>query len=411
MVLASLFLVVIVAGALVWYCDTPKWNTADGRSILWQVGLSHFETGFAAADGKVFIGDAWGNLFCYDAASGSSLWNATTAEGGGCAGGQVSVYDGKVYVAALGLEVDRFDEDTGVLEMRYPVPNDYSTPYKMVPTFFIADQKMFASDGNTLAVYDLEDGAILWSNYFRTGHTMYDASKALPESNYTYVIYDSNDGLTKGLNSNTGNEIWQYPGHTLSSPITFQQQIILWNLINSNGAAIICLNAKTGHELWHFDAGRIFAPTVYNDLLLFGSEDNCYYALNMSDGSLKWKSNVGCVVGSVPFIDEVNQRLSWEVLNKNSQGSYFGTALSLSLQDGSVLASPNLMSVQAILGQDNAAKLNNHVFATIGKTVICLDAVSGLLLWERTFDHTISQPLLLEDKVFVTADLYLIAYK
>ena len=56
-----------------------------------------------------------------------------------------------------------------------------------------------------------------------------------------------------------------------------------------------CIDVATGHRLWQFFTGGAvrLAPTVWQDLVLFGSDDGFVYALRATDGKLLWKRRGG----------------------------------------------------------------------------------------------------------------------
>jgi hypothetical protein len=66
--------------------------------------------------------------------------------------------------------------------------------------------------------------------------------------------------------------------------------------------------------------------------------------------------------------------------------------------------------IYQVYGQ-NMVLLNNKLFVTGTNAVICLRASSGNVLWERSFDHYVRNPTLSDNKEFVVANLYVIAYK
>ncbi len=54
---------------------------------------------------------------------------------------------------------------------------------------------------------------------------------------------------------------------------------------------VYCLDADTGRERWAFTTeGPVrLAPAISGGRVIFGSDDGCVYALNLSDGALQWK--------------------------------------------------------------------------------------------------------------------------
>jgi len=99
-----------------------------------------------------------------------------------------------------------------------------------------------------------------------------------------------------------------------------QQKVIMRIFFKENSFtnSFLCLDSDIGRELWSIDTGAtIYNPAVHNNLLLFGAVDSYFYALNLADGTLKWKTKIGTqnlftldVHSSFPIqIDSDNQRL------------------------------------------------------------------------------------------------------
>ncbi|MCW4029964.1 MAG: PQQ-like beta-propeller repeat protein [Candidatus Bathyarchaeota archaeon] len=435
---SACLIVIVVSASLVLYAETltPHYDTADGDSIVWQVGLEHFVDDFAVADGRVFIAEtSGGGLQGYDANNGQLLWNQSIA------GTQVAAFDGKVYVATNGLNVDQVNERTGEIENSYGVLGDEFS-YKWSPTLFIADNKLFASHGSSIAVYSLETNQELWSNFMQH-EVIGGASNALSNSTYIYVHYNPNRAATYRLNPNSGDEIWKYSGST-GAPITSGQQVILWNSLPSeliiNGSipqqyTMVCLDVNSAEKRWDFNTtSSIFEPIIREDVVLFAAHDGYFYALNISDGSLKWKINVdpldviknsASIRGvyffertAKPLLDAENQSVYWTLIRTDivkhyttEESSPAGMVIAVDLQNASTKWYTPLNSSAACVGNGEMALLNNRLFVSGNAGLLCLNADSGGCLWERSFDHYVNIPIVYGNRVFVTADTYVISYK
>lgn len=77
----------------------------------WQRPIEHFATTLASADGKVFLTDAQGNVECFDAGTGRSIWNGTGLGGQNSAG--LVVANGCLYGGMRWGYVGCMDEATG----------------------------------------------------------------------------------------------------------------------------------------------------------------------------------------------------------------------------------------------------------------------------------------------------------
>jgi outer membrane protein assembly factor BamB len=433
--LLGVCLIIIIGGFLFWNFESPNWLSPDKDSVIWQVAIPHFATSLAASSGKVFIDNDDADVQCFDSSNGKSLWNTSLSYANYGGGPQVKVYENKVYAGQEEGIVVRLNMETGAKELQYQAPPSDINNYKWVPTFFLADGKLFASNAGK-AVFDASTGTQLWANGIH-GLIVNQTARSIPESNYIYL-----EGSTR-LNPNNGSIIWSVPNVTNFTPVVYRDKVILWNYASNftypqTEHAIICLDALDGKQLWRVDTDPlIFKPVVSENLILFGAQDGYFYALNLEDGSLNWKSSIdnsGLIYEysqlqnnstvpyssfsiSEPLIDSSNQRVYWSMLNGNmyytsgSKSQNSGFILSLNSQNGHMewFHTITNSSIYRTYGQPMAV-LNNKLFLTGNNGVHCLQASTGNLLWERQFDHYVSNPIFADGKVFVAADLYLIAY-
>jgi len=83
---------------------------------------------------RVFASDNWGNVYCFDAQSGESGWTASV-DSFVAAGSTIAVYEGKVYVGCRGSVVNKLDENTGKLELKFQAPVSTTYGSKSAPDF------------------------------------------------------------------------------------------------------------------------------------------------------------------------------------------------------------------------------------------------------------------------------------
>ena len=72
-------------------------QTKQEPVLLWQRDIENFATGLAASNGKVYTIDLWGNISCYEAEAGESVWTGSIGAywGSGVTASSVMVYGGK----------------------------------------------------------------------------------------------------------------------------------------------------------------------------------------------------------------------------------------------------------------------------------------------------------------------------
>jgi outer membrane protein assembly factor BamB len=405
---------------------------------LWQTHVNHFSDGFTVADGKVFRTDAWNGLFCYDARDGHLLWTYDT-HGGGYGGGMVEVYDGKVFVGIPAMEVDQLNEDTGNLEVKYTVPYCLLiSAYRAIPYFYIADGKLFAGYQSLRVAYDLASGEKLWERPDIGDYQAFDAGKTMPKSDYAIITDDPYGDKVRRLDANTGNELWNYSGWWQGDALISDKKAIISNLSPiepndvTNEKYIVCLDVDTGKLIWNYSLGAsgtsAYQPIISENALLFGATDGCLYSFDIATGTLNWQVKVDLkgiletqdttysktAEGNEPYVDLRNQRLYYSLISAKSNGdntSYSGTIMSLDLRTGGVLWSTRFSFIGGGFAFSGSfVSLNNQLFIAEGTGLFCLEKDTGTIQWQRVFDHCISGPLIVDNTLYLTADLYAIAY-
>jgi outer membrane protein assembly factor BamB len=65
-------------------------------------------------------------------------------------------------------------------------------------------------------------------------------------------------------------------------------------IASSRNDSVTAYDAATGRKIWVYNTdGPIrFAPAIWNDSVCFGSDDGCFYCVDLADGTLRWKHRV-----------------------------------------------------------------------------------------------------------------------
>lgn len=397
--------------------------------ILWQSDMERFATDFAVAEGKAFTTDAHGDVCCFDANSGKSLWNASIG-GYNTGTSTIEVYDDRLYVGCKGSVVKRLNINTGEVELSYQAPVWTSYADKTAPSFFVADGKVF-TEQNGIAVYNESNGELFWKTDMMGN--LESANISTPERDFIFIR-----GHFR-INLNNGIIIWRIPGASSGATNVTEGKVLFWNY-NSAGSAeegqtLLCVNASSGKEEWSFDVGtRMFQPTVSNGMVLFGAENGYLYALNYSDGSLNWKTFVdeqhqiaefknhieieqyklGMAASSVQ-VDPLKKRVFWSIIvSRFGTNLYNATIFSLDLSDGDLNWA---IPVTQISPNDSHSTLSsislskNYLYIREQSDFYCIDADNGGIQLNEGFEHYILTPIVADNKVFIAADLWLIAYE
>jgi len=406
-------------------------------STNWKYNLDNFATALAFDNEKVFVTDNPGNVQCLDASSGNVIWTATV--GGWTSNGHpIAVSNGVVYVGVAGGEVVTLSESSGeLLPLSFKAPASTSWGWKQSPQqFFISDGRIFVSQ-NGWAVFNITNGEMFWESGESGLITLGNASYSPIDINPVFVRH------TTRFNPNNGSIIWRVDGDASDPAVIVGDRVILWNYnpngITDEGKIMLCVNALTGHTVWRFDVNsRIYQPTEYNGLVLFGAYDGNFYALNLADGTVAWKTQatdqngketipgqdvhypLTPTVSSVQIDKQTNSAFWAFTFAQTGWGGtdqYKGMIFSFDLANGDILWKTPIAQNVSISSSVGPAKeigltlLNNKVFLTSGSDLLTLDKSTGVLQGNQHFDHYVLAPVAGDNEVFVAGDLNLFAYK
>ena len=397
-------------------------NTKNEEAKLqWEVDLEHFAWDITVADGKVFTSN-YQATYCFNSTNGQSLWNTSSKRNS-----ILEFYQENVYTGTMGGIVNKLDKDTGEVLVQFPAPVTSSYGSKTAPEFYLADNKVFAlRDG--IAVYDVNTEELLWeTNYYTT--IVANTSVNKPESDYIFI-----KGKLR-YNPNNGSLIWYLQGSHSPHLVVDQEQVIFWNYNPDHydlGQNILSVKASTGESIWSFDVGAsVFHLTNYGDLLLFGSTKGYFYALNVTDGSLVWSTHVdtqdlllnydyasaeGLFDASPVYVDSLNQRAYWGFVFDQDNADSQGDLCCLDILTGDVIWTEQFQTNGSIARESlpdlvGLASLKNTIFFTANNHLWTFNKLIGNLTDVKIFDHYILPPVVVDNKVFIAADLFLFVYE
>jgi outer membrane protein assembly factor BamB len=158
--------------------------------------------------------------------------------------------------------------------------------------------------------------------------------------------------------------------------------------------------------------------------MLFSASDGYFYALNLADGTIAWKTkvdtqNLFSFANSTMYlfspnfqIDSKDQRLFWSFAVKqgDSPGNYTATLCSLDLANGNVTWTKQIEATWVNAPLAGLALNNDKIFLTGNNALLIFNASTGDLLQGQQFDHYVLPPIVLGNETFVAADLWLTAY-
>ena len=294
----------------------------------------------AVADGSAYV-ISQGSLSCFDAATGTKIWNFPALN----YAGTPAVVDGRVYVGSANGGVYSLQASSGLQVWNFSTGDSFDSSVTVVNDLVYAVSrygKIYSPDsaiGGDIYCLDAVNGNIIWN--FSIG---YAASGASPAVSGNSVYVGNNDGNIFCLDAANGSEIWNsstrgavrspavadgyvYVGSADGNAYCFRASdgAKIWNYTteyNSNGPAhnydwgnavsdpavaygcvyvgssnfgVYCLDALHGSLIWNFTTGAqvIAAPAVADGYLLAGSYDGNLYCLNATSGSEIWRFPAG----------------------------------------------------------------------------------------------------------------------
>jgi outer membrane protein assembly factor BamB len=299
-----------------WKAPSPKvvWSVATGAAV-WA-GIERDSAG------TLFVGNEHGDLNAIDSA-GKVRWTFAT---GKPIRGQPKAIGAHVYVASdsgflyklervSGKETWRARIDSGS-EPRIP-PNEPKSRWDRYGSSVIADAQRvyYAGRDKNLYALDAVSGRERWR---LAAGDMMTATPALFKGS---VIYAAFDGKVQAVSAADGKPRWTY-----DAKLAVPGDVVVAGdrvLIGSRSYDLIALDASTGAELWkrYYWFSWIESPPVVRDGVIYtGSSDATnLYAIDLADGSLRWKT---AVPGWSWQRTAVNER--WVIAGTVGAGEYPG---------------------------------------------------------------------------------------
>lgn len=211
----------------------------------------------AVSDGKVVTLGAWGDVACFDAATGKLLWRNEDFKGKvpEFYTGMSPLIEGGVCYTHLGGPQTgsfvAFDMSTGAIKWKVDGEGPaYGSPVLMN----IGDSKQIVFQSMTKLVgFNLKDGSQLWEYPTPAGEgRVTNATSPLVNQNIVYFTGlrkgFSAIGITKNGNSYTVTKLWTNPDQSTDFSTPILKDGFLYGL-NSQGR-LFCINAANGTTGW-----------------------------------------------------------------------------------------------------------------------------------------------------------------
>jgi outer membrane protein assembly factor BamB len=313
----------------------------------------------------------------------------------------------------------------------------------------VVDGMVIFHDGNYAHAVDETTGVELWVSEFLAGGygglwpsiAYGDGRVYFHSSDYIY-----GNGYIFCLNASTGEKLWTYdpnPNGRVEAAITFDAGVVYFGTLNNY---LYAINATTGHFLWRYQTGGqiLSSPAVENDLVCVGSDDGKVYALNFSGSTpvSKWNFTADNVVrspitiyGNYVFfgtnnatfyaVDKETSASIWSYhLNSGTFEKGFAVgnnviyvpqwwsswkllALRVDTPTGNYTEAdpePRLWVKTGPTGWSEPILADNKVFVStnVPNMLYALNVDSGEAVWTSSFSGTPSSPVIADGRVFVT---------
>jgi outer membrane protein assembly factor BamB len=272
-----------------WKAARPKvaWSVETGAPV-WA-GLERSE------DGTLFVGNEQGVLHAVGR-DGTVRWKFATEKPiraqPRAIGGHVYLVSDSGYLYKLdrktGAEAWRARIDNGS-EPRIPT-NQEKTRWDRYGSSVASDTKNLyvASRDKNLYAIDMKSGREVW----RVAAA--DIMTATPALHGDQVIFAAFDGKVQAVSARDGKPRWTYDAKLgIAGDVVVSGNRVL---VGSRSYDLIALDAVTGKETWkhYYWFSWIESPPVVRDGVIYtGSSDATnVYAINLADGSLRWKTAV-----------------------------------------------------------------------------------------------------------------------
>jgi eukaryotic-like serine/threonine-protein kinase len=349
----------------------PYTITAEDGSIKKYVVIVSFNA-------TVFIGSSAGTLYALNAATGAIKWsfNTNSPVNGN------TFFNGVVYAVCSNGSLYAINED-GTLKWTFSsdAPATFSVAsvhYNMV-YFYMANNL-----GNFFYALDEATGSVKWQRFGGRG-----IGPSKPTIANQKIYYGTDNG-EHALDALTGEHLWLYPsGLTFVNPAFADGKVYT----STEGTILSSLDANTGTLNWFFKEPGQFtvttAPAIHDNVAYVGCHLGLY-AINVADGSVKWKYGG----------DASQPHFASPVISNGLLFTSVGKLIAIDIATGISRWSNEKPT-------NNAAVANNDVFAAGGHELYMLDAASGMIKWAFVADAVVSSdPCVVDNnrQVYFTGD-------
>gem|GEM_PF-1643173 len=279
-------------------------------SVKWIYEWSALESAPSCADGKVFASGRNGSLMVLDESDGSVLWSYYPGSGN-YAFTTPCYSEGKVYHGTA-YRFFCFDADSGVFQWSYAYAAQSSRCSPAVYrglVYFGASESGLPGASRYYAL-DADTGELVWS--YPNPQLFGDSTPVIEGDNLYISIHGSGggSGFRANLDPDTGEERWVYQNSGMTRyGFAYADGKLLG--MSPHGSTmhgrIFAARTDSSGMHWSYLTDGLYefyqVPAVSGETVYAGSSDHKFYALELSDGSLKWSFDAGEQIVCSPALE------------------------------------------------------------------------------------------------------------
>ena len=278
-----------------------------GKERLWQKKISKqgLTAGVEAADGIVVVGNAKGQLFALDQATGEQKW---TAQLTGALLSPSLIQAGRVISVTNDGTVYANDVATGQQTWTYNLPNvQFSLRGMAAPVSLDARHVLIASSNAYIYVIDALSGIPKMQRRVAVSDGRSDVQRLIdidgePTVAGQFLITTSYQGQVTALDLASQQVIWSNDASSIQRPEVAGNGVF----VTQTDGKIVAYEITTGQTLWENDQllnRNLSNPVMLGQDLVVGDLDGVLHLINPATGELIGRSKTSGEVRSLRVID------------------------------------------------------------------------------------------------------------
>ncbi len=265
----------------------------EDPQLLWEFKpeKSGFEGSAILAQGKVWIGDVEGKMFCLDLASGKEIWTSTQKYGfivpAAYSNGHVVAgdFDGHVFC---------FSATDGTIQWEAEINQALAGGAN-----FIGDMVLLTNEGGELFAFDLATGKQAWS--YATGDQLRSAATLWNG----FALLGGCDGRLHKIDVQTGTAAGEglpLDGPSGSTPAVLDSVAV----VPTQGGQVLAFDMERGEKLWAFSdsersqeirsspaiASLTSSTADASQLVIITTRNRRVLGLDLKNGKMAWEAVV-----------------------------------------------------------------------------------------------------------------------